>query len=440
MCKSEEYMREIQTARLFSAILFMLPVTLIHASDGQFEINQACAVNTGCFTGDAPGFPVTITQPGSYRLTGNLDLSSENANTHGIHVTAPATTVDLGGFRITGPASCSGNCSAITCSGGGLGVGVLLDVGALGSVARNGTVHNMGSTGIGVGAFDSRVEKITTFHNVQDGVGGDQRVTVINSTVFENGQDGIDVDSGSQVDTVTSSCNTNNGIEIDGINGMIVRSMATGNGLHGVNITAGGVVVENVTASGNVGNGINANGVASLVKGSVARGNNGSGYALNAASSKYQGNVSTGNGQSDVCGGGICTQHRRYYLTKTNHNGATALTACAAGFHMASLYEIIDTAVLRYDTSLGKKASGDTGLGPPHVFYGWIRTGSLPGGTGIGSANCLFWTSNASTELGTVVRTDSNWGTLQAIRISPWQSFVYSCDSLTNGVWCVEDD
>jgi hypothetical protein len=52
------------------------PLYLIFASDGQLEINQACAVNTGCFPGDDPGFPVTITQPGSYRLTGNLDLSA----------------------------------------------------------------------------------------------------------------------------------------------------------------------------------------------------------------------------------------------------------------------------------------------------------------------------------------------------------------------------
>lgn len=29
-------------------------------------------MRTGCFTGDTPGYPVTLSQPGSYRLTGNL--------------------------------------------------------------------------------------------------------------------------------------------------------------------------------------------------------------------------------------------------------------------------------------------------------------------------------------------------------------------------------
>ena len=42
------------------------------AVDGVVEINQTCAVNTGCFAGDTPGFPVTITVAGSYRLTSNL--------------------------------------------------------------------------------------------------------------------------------------------------------------------------------------------------------------------------------------------------------------------------------------------------------------------------------------------------------------------------------
>ena len=30
------------------------------ASDGVVEINQTCAITTGCFAGDASGFPVTI--------------------------------------------------------------------------------------------------------------------------------------------------------------------------------------------------------------------------------------------------------------------------------------------------------------------------------------------------------------------------------------------
>jgi len=32
------------------------------ASDGVLEINQTCAIQTGCFAGDTAGFPVTISR------------------------------------------------------------------------------------------------------------------------------------------------------------------------------------------------------------------------------------------------------------------------------------------------------------------------------------------------------------------------------------------
>ena len=43
---------------------------------------------------------------------------------------------------------------------------------------------------------------------------------------------------------------------------------------------------------------------------------------------------------------------KSFYLTKTSHNGSQVLTACAEGYHMASLWEIFDTSNLRYDTAL----------------------------------------------------------------------------------------
>jgi hypothetical protein len=204
------------------------------------------------------------------------------------------------------------------------------------------------------------------------------------------------------------------------------------------------VVVENVTASGNVGHGIHANGVASLVKGSVARGNNGSGYLLNAAFSKYQGNVSAGNGQADLCGGGLCTEHRRYYLTKTTHDGANATSACPSGFHMASLYEIYDTASLRYDVKLGA-FSADYGRGPPtdSPAEGWIRTGytantiSYPG-----QVNCSGWANNGASSKGTVLRLISDWALVDPSSplnnaIFPWLSNEEFCNNMKR-VWCVE--
>lgn len=66
---------------------------------------------------------------------------------------------------------------------------------------------------------------------------------------------------------------------------------------------------------------------------------------------------------------------RKFYLTRTGYTGARALSACTAGYHMASLWEIHDPSNLRYDTELGF-VQDDSGFGPP-IEFGWIRTGAL---------------------------------------------------------------
>ena len=70
-----------------------------NAVDGVLEINQTCAVNTGCFAGDTAGFPVTISASGSYRLTGNLDLVGTAVPV--IQITADRVTLDLNGFMVS---------------------------------------------------------------------------------------------------------------------------------------------------------------------------------------------------------------------------------------------------------------------------------------------------------------------------------------------------
>jgi hypothetical protein len=69
------------------------------AVDGVLEINQTCAVNTGCFAGDTAGFPITINTQGSYVLTSNLDLP--DVNTTGIEVTVGIVTIDMNGMQRT---------------------------------------------------------------------------------------------------------------------------------------------------------------------------------------------------------------------------------------------------------------------------------------------------------------------------------------------------
>jgi len=92
----------------------------VHASDGVFEINADCAV-VGCFDGDSAGYPVTISESGSYRLTGNL--TTTNVDTTLIRVVADNVTIDLNGFSLSGPVTCSGAQTACSSSGDGVGIG-----------------------------------------------------------------------------------------------------------------------------------------------------------------------------------------------------------------------------------------------------------------------------------------------------------------------------
>jgi len=128
---------------------------------------------------------------------------------------------------------------------------------------------------------------------------------------------------------------------------------------------------------------------------------------------------------------------RAFYLTTTEHTGDHALTACAAGFHMASLWEIRDPSNLTYDATLGHTAP-DSGSGPPSDIgpdtLGWVRTGMASG-----NHNCNTWMSAATG--GTVVGLPpgESWELpVPTTSIRPWFAVSEAC-STPKRVWCVED-
>jgi len=124
----------------------------------------------------------------------------------------------------------------------------------------------------------------------------------------------------------------------------------------------------------------------------------------------------------------------QYYLTTGSYFGNQALSACAPGYHMASLWELLDTSNLHYNTSLGR-ASADSGHGPPY-YSGWIRTGYSGSSTGVpGEANCQAWTSNSRDYVGTTVSLPSNWIAGEEDLLG-WTADSTEC-SLKRSVWCV---
>jgi hypothetical protein len=186
------------------------------ASEGQIEINQASALAGDITPGDAPGFPVTITRSGSYRLTSDLLVRGANAHmTDGIRIEAANVTLDLGGFvlrceipNLPAPLACSSSSG----TGGGISV-----VGAGNIRLTNGAVRGFAGRGVEFLAGASE------FHASHLRIRG-------------SGTSGFWA----------------------GANGILTNSSSTGNGYFGIDVTAGTTLVLDTTTSGNAASGLRA--------------------------------------------------------------------------------------------------------------------------------------------------------------------------------------
>jgi parallel beta-helix repeat protein len=245
-------LNRILKATALGSLLALVVTGPAHAVDGVIEINQVRAKAGGVTPGDTPLFPVTISQPGSYRLTGNLDVTDASArpggtlaeNTTAILVTVDDVTIDLNGFMIKGPAACSGLPPTCTPTGTGIGVDALNHNGA---AVVNGTVRGMGSNGL---ALDnqSQAEKIRALGNGGTGIRAE---TVANSTASGNGNEGIF--AANTVANCTANINGSDGIFGDTVTGCT----ADGNGGVGIH----GTTASGCTAAGNTASQIIATGV-----------------------------------------------------------------------------------------------------------------------------------------------------------------------------------
>ena len=128
---------------------------------------------------------------------------------------------------------------------------------------------------------------------------------------------------------------------------------------------------------------------------------------------------------------------RSYYLSRTDHDGAAADTACAPGYHMAALWEIADLSNLRYTDTHGDSRA-DSGYGPPTFMLGWVRTGSnnnVSAQAGLG--NCDGWSSNSASDAGSVINLPADW-TSASQDVGVWDVGYAGCSDLLP-VWCVAD-
>ncbi|HZO55190.1 MAG TPA: right-handed parallel beta-helix repeat-containing protein [Bryobacteraceae bacterium] len=151
-------MSRFQTLRLALPLLLAGHATVLFGVDGVVLIDQNRALAGNVTPGDTPGFPIWITQPGSYRLSGNLTVPGELS---GIEVRADGVTIDLNGFSIIGPGA-----------GAGRGIDVLAFFAVPAfheTTVLNGTVRRMGNAGIVLGDR-SRVENVRAISNGLSGI------------------------------------------------------------------------------------------------------------------------------------------------------------------------------------------------------------------------------------------------------------------------------
>lgn len=160
------------------------------AVDGVVLIDQNKALAGNVTPSDLAGFPISINQPGSYRLAGNLTLP--DLNTNGIEINVQNVTLDLNGFAILGPVTCT-EFPTIGCSATGSGRGIRSVVFA-NVLLRNGFVQGMGSDGISL--LGGTVESIQANQNAGTGINMTAGI-VRDSIARNNGSAGIAVAFGS---------------------------------------------------------------------------------------------------------------------------------------------------------------------------------------------------------------------------------------------------
>lgn len=239
-----------RTRSILSAVLACLSLSGASlASDGVLEINQSCATQTGCFSGDTPGYPITISSAGSYRLTSNL--TGIIANTDGIFLTASRVTIDFNGFSLTGPSA-----------GTGVGNGIS-GTGTIGSAKsttiKNGVIRGVRGTGIYLpGAPAVRVENMTLDINAGGSLG------------FVDGA-GIYVGEDAQI--LRNRVTNNGGVTVSGIvtgnSALISENIVSGSGVTGIRCAHGCAVLQNI-ATENGASGIIVEGHGGTISGNTA--------------------------------------------------------------------------------------------------------------------------------------------------------------------------
>jgi hypothetical protein len=270
---------KVQGFRFSSLVLAALLLAAFNYGQGVeaaiVKITQSKAQTGSVTSGDAPGFPVTINQSGSYILDSNLTVP---ANTDGIVITVSNVTINLSGFTIRG-------------SGGVTGSGIYAANVIDNITVTGGSITGMADYGIFIGGFYSRIERMTVHEN-GTGVYASVGAIVLRNNVSSNTYLGIHAGANSLVADNVVSMNRSEGIETGG--GTIARNTIAENDGRGILMLNG---FNNVLLISNT---IERNGGLGIQLGLNGTG----GYRDNVINSNLGGTVFGGNNM----GGNLCDQ------------------------------------------------------------------------------------------------------------------------------------
>jgi hypothetical protein len=222
-------MKRVKAPAIVGGFVMMMlsgAATNAFAVDGIVLIDQARALAGNVTPGDGPGFPVTISRPGSYRLASNLNVPADAA---GLILFASGVTIDLNGFQIAGS------------SADGTGISALHARQAI--VVRNGSVTGFGR-GIDLRGLASDVRDITAFGNAAAGIVVGSGAIVSGNRVFNNAI-GIEAGTSSVVSNNIVQFNRDVGLRV--FSGSVIRGNSASNNNIGLLISCPSAVIGNTS-------------------------------------------------------------------------------------------------------------------------------------------------------------------------------------------------
>ncbi len=241
--------------KTLACLAALLAPVCVYGVDGVVLINQATVNASG-------GFPYVITQPGSYKLSGNLVPGSGKT---GIEIAADHVTIDFSGFSILGP-----GLNGIDTKAGARPDGSFLynDI-----TIRNGTISGMSGAGIQMIADPALIEYMKIESNGNGGVQVNGVGLIVIGNVVAPGIAQV-------IDHCVIANNARFGLFIDG--GRVSYNVVTRNGIgndnaNGMNFENGGQIIYNIVSE-NGGRGMRfdtdyGNSPIGMLLGNVIRGN-----------------------------------------------------------------------------------------------------------------------------------------------------------------------